>query len=151
MLMGIFQVTAGAPHEPGVFLPAWVMATIGTLILLLITLIGALTSRHMSVFNAMLEDQKKVSRDLLEDQKEVFKELLGAINYFREWVTSDYLSKSEFEIHQRAFHADLKHTREIIRRDQDSMVKHIQEIANNFKDTMNAHKAECRGHIPRED
>lgn len=140
MLMGIFQATAGAPHEPGVFLPAWVMATIGALILLLLSLIGALASRHMSGFNAMLADQREVS-----------KELLSAINYFREWVTSDYLSKSEFEIHQRAFHADLKHTREIIRRDQDSMVKHIQEIANNFRDTMNAHKAECPGRIQRED
>lgn len=140
MLMGIFQATAGAPHEPGVFLPAWVMATIGALILLLLSLIGALASRHMSGFNEMLADQREVS-----------KELLSAINDFREWVTSDYLSKSEFEIHQRAFHADLKHTREIIRRDQDSMVKHIQEIANNFKDTMNAHKAECPGRIPRED
>lgn len=140
MLMGIFQATAGAPHEPGVFLPAWVMATIGALILLLLSLIGALASRHMSGFNEMLADQREVS-----------KELLSAINDFREWVTSDYLSKSEFGIHQRAFHADLKHTREIIRRDQDSMVKHIQEIANNFKDTMNAHKAECPGRIPRED
>lgn len=140
MLMGIFQATAGAPHEPGVFLPAWVMATIGALILLLLSLIGALASRHMSGFNEMLADQREVS-----------KELLSAINDFKEWVTSDYLSKSEFEIHQRAFHADLKHTREIIRRDQDSMVKHIQEIANNFKETMNAHKAECPGRIQRED
>lgn len=140
MLMGIFQVTAGAPHEPGVFLPAWVMATIGALIMLLLGLIGALTSRHLNGFNAMLNDQRAVS-----------KELLKAINDFREWVTSDYLSKSEFDIHQRAFHADLKHTREIIRRDQDSMVRHIESIANNFKETMNSHKAECPARISQEE